>query len=95
MNEIFIDIILYQNAFPSKYLAGINDQISQAVSCGEEFPDDDTYQAEAYIYFHIADDRRDGTWQYHLCQCMEAIAAQSIDQLDLAGIHRGEAGVEA
>lgn len=58
--------MLYQNASPSKYLTGIYDQIPQSVSCGQEFPDDHAYQAEADIDLHVADDRRDGAWQHHL-----------------------------
>lgn len=60
------DTILYQNASPAKYLAGIYDQISQSVSCGQEFSDDHANQAKADIHLHIADDCRDGAWKHHL-----------------------------
>jgi len=86
---------LYQNASPSKYLAGIDDQISQSVSCRQEFSDDHPHQAQSDIDLHIADDCRDGARQHHLRQCMEPVAAQGIDQLNFAGIHCGEAGVKA
>lgn len=86
---------LYQNASSSKYLAGIYDQISQPVSCRQEFSYDDAHQAQSDINLHIADDSRYRAWQYHLRQCVEAVSAQCVDQLDLPGIDGGEAGVKA
>lgn len=45
-------------------LAGVDNEVSESVSCGQEFSDDDAYQAKADIDFHVADDRGDGTWNY-------------------------------
>lgn len=85
----------YPNASPSEYLTGIYDQISQSVSCRQEFSYDNSHQAQPDIDFHIADDGRYRAWQHHLCQCVEPVAAQGIDQLDLPGIDSGEAGIQA
>ena len=89
------NITQYQNASPSKHLAGIYNQIPKPVSCRQKFPDNYPYKTQPDIYFHIADDRRDGAWQYYLWQGMEAVAAQGINQFDFTWVNGGEAGVKA
>ena len=39
-----------------KYLAGVDDQVSQTGTAGEKLTDDDTYQTQADVYLHAADD---------------------------------------
>lgn len=77
-----------------KYLARVDDQIPQSVSCRQEFSDHHPYQAQPDIDLHIADDRRHGAWQYDFEQRVPAVPVECIYELDLFLVHGGEAGIQ-
>lgn len=94
--QTFVNAITqYQNVLSSKYLAGVDDQISEAASGREELPDDNSYKAQADIYFHVADDCRQGMRQYHFYECLQPCSLQRIYQFDFSGIYRHKAAVQA
>ena len=65
----------YQNAPLSEYLAGIDNQIPEPVSCRQKLSDNHPHQTQSDIDLHIADDCRDGTRQHDLCQGMKTVAS--------------------
>lgn len=84
----------HQQPIHLKYLTGINNQIPQPAPRCQKFPDHNPHQAESDVDLHIADDGRDGAWQYDLGKGMPFVPAQGIDQLDLLLIHSGKAGIQ-
>ena len=84
----------HQEPIHLEHLAGVDDEIPQAASGRQEFSDDDSYQAQADIDLHVADDGGDGTWQHHLDKGLQPTPPEGVDQLDLPRVHSGEAGVQ-
>lgn len=77
-----------------KYLAGVNDQISQSVPRRKEFPDHYPDQAQPDIDFHIAYYSGDRAGKYHFKKGVPPCSVQGIDEFDLFPVNSGEAGVQ-
>ena len=82
----------YQVQF--KYLAPINDQISQPQPGGQKFSDDHSHQAEPHVYLHIADDQRDRSGKKDLKQDLPLSSPQGADQTGLVRVHGHKSVVE-
>ena len=77
-----------------KCLTCINDQIPESAFCGKKFTNHDSYKTEADIYFHVAYDRGNRTWEYYFGQDMPPFSMQGIDQPDLFLIDGDESCVK-
>ena len=51
-----------------KCLTCINDQIPKSAFCGKKFANHDSYKTEPDIYFHVAYDSGNRTWEYYFGQ---------------------------
>ena len=76
-------------------LGGIGDQVAKSRPCGEKFPNDDAYQAEADIDLHIVNEQRKGSGQQDFKENVAAGAAQGADQPDLVIIGLAETAVQS
>lgn len=65
-----------------EYLGTVNDQIAESAPCGKKFSDDHTYEGEADVDLHIAQNKRDGGGKDNLKERISPCTAQRIDQLE-------------
>lgn len=77
-----------------EHLTGIDNEVSQAVSCCKKFSDDYTYQTKADVHFHIADDRGYRTGEHDLEKGVLPVPMQGVDQFDLFPVHGRKAGIQ-
>ena len=70
----------HKNPSEFKGLASIDDEIPEAFPGTNELADDNTYQAEADVYFHNTDDQRNRSWQNDFYQFFFFVASQSFNQ---------------
>ena len=76
-------------------LACVDDEVAEALPCGEKFSNDDADQAETDVDLQNADDGGQAGGDYHMLQYLQAAAAQGVDQLDLFLIGVPEGGIHA
>ena len=86
---------MYQNVVSAQGLRPIGNQIPQPRLGREKFPNDDSHQAEADIYLHIADDHWQGAGQKNFKQYIPPGSAQGIDQFDLILVQGGKTSVKS
>ena len=87
-NDAHHDPVQFEN------LAAIDDQITETGIGGEEFTDDDTYQAQTDIDFHIADDGRDTGRKDNIAHSVFPGAAEGADQQQFISIYMRKGSVQ-
>lgn len=78
-----------------EYLAAINNQVTQAPSGSQKFPDDDSHQCQTDIDLGGTEHNGDGARQDYLAKSVSLMAPKGVDQSDLLTIYLLETSVKA